>query len=133
MSKTWVLRTATKGTGAHVVPLEKAQTARVAVEPVKVPRKPAPPVPPPVVRQRRRFRVIDIMTREVIADDVSAREVVGVLGEVRSPMDVSVFVWQEDRERWRRLTFPEERQLFELARRGPVEPSDRSAPEQSAR
>jgi len=53
MAKTWVLDTETKGTGAHVVPLEKAQSkpapkrrrvARPAPSQPRPPRKPKPPV-----------------------------------------------------------------------------------------
>jgi hypothetical protein len=53
VAKTWVLDTETKGTGAHVVPLEKAQpgpapkrrrAARPAQSTPRAPRKPKPPV-----------------------------------------------------------------------------------------
>jgi len=33
---------------------------------------------------------------------------------VRSVVDVHVYVWQPERERWRMLTLPEQRTMFEL-------------------
>jgi hypothetical protein len=63
MGKMWVLHTETKGTGATVVPLERA-TERSAPEPLSVPRKPKPREPePPKPRGPVRFRVVDVMTR----------------------------------------------------------------------
>jgi hypothetical protein len=55
MAKTWVLDTGTKGTGAHVVPLDDAPKEKP--EPLRIPRKPRPPAsvertpkPPPEKR-----------------------------------------------------------------------------------
>jgi hypothetical protein len=56
------------------------------------------------------------MTREALAEG-AAREAVDVLKDVRSIVDVNVFVWQEDQERWRMLTFAQQRAMWELARR----------------
>jgi hypothetical protein len=115
MAKTWILQTETKGTGATVVPLERA-TKRSAPEPLSVPRKPKPREPePPKPRASRRFRVVDVMTRQSLIDDASAAETVAALRDVRSSVDVSVYVWHEERERWRLLTFPEQRALFDAA------------------
>lgn len=120
MAKTWVLRTETKGTGAHVVPLESAKTSVSSPEPVFVPRKPAKPAPPPTPTPRpaRRFRVVDVMTRKSLVENGSARDAVAALRSVRSTMDVNVYVWEDERERWRLLTFGEQATLLELARRG---------------
>jgi hypothetical protein len=115
MGKTWILQTETKGTGATMVPLERA-TKRSAPEPLSVPRKPKPREPkPPELRAPRRFRVVDVMTRQSLIDDASAAETVAALRGVRSIVDVNVYVWQEERERWRVLTFPEQRALFDAA------------------
>ncbi len=118
MAKTWVLHTETKGTGAQVVPLESVTKRSSAVEPVLVPRKHAPQPEPvtPNPRPARRFRVVDLMTRETLADDASTREAVDVLKDVRSTVDVNVYVWQEDDERWRLLTFGEQGALWDLSR-----------------
>jgi hypothetical protein len=116
MGKTWVLSTETKGTGANMVPLERVTKRSSTEAPVFVPRKPterpqeapAPPAP-------RRFRVVDVMTRQALVDDAGARDAIEALKGVRSIVDVNVYVWHEERERWRPLTFPERRALWELA------------------
>jgi hypothetical protein len=116
MGKTWVLQTETKGTGANVVPLERVTKRSAAPEPVSVPRKPRPrPSQAPKPREPRRFRVVDVMTNQALADDVNAREAVDALKAVRSIIDVNVYVWQEERDRWRLLTFPERHAMWELA------------------
>ena len=116
MGTTWVLRTDTKGTGASVVPLESVQQRRGAPEPLYVrpnpePREPEAPEPTPP----RRFRIVDVMTRQRIVDDVGAAAAVQALKAARSIVDVSVYVWEPAWERWRRLTFPEQRAMFDLA------------------
>jgi hypothetical protein len=55
------------------------------------------------------------MTRQNLVDDVGAGEAVDALRDVRSIVDVSVFVWEPERARWRRLTFSEQRAMFDLA------------------
>jgi hypothetical protein len=118
MAKTWILQTETKGTGAQVVPLESVTKRSSTVEPVFVPRKHRPQPEPvtPIPRPARRFRVVDLMTRETLADDASTREAVDVLKGLRSTVDVNVYVWQEDDERWRLLTFGEQGALWDLSR-----------------
>ncbi len=56
-----------------------------------------------------------MVTREELADDVSTAEAVEALKDVRSIVDVNVYVWQPERDRWRMLTLPEQRTLLELA------------------
>jgi hypothetical protein len=118
MGRTWVLDTETKGTGAHMVPLERVTRRSSVVEPVFVPRAPAMPDRPetPAARPRapRRFRVIDVQTRQALAADVPTREAVDVLSGVRSLLDVNVYTWDEERSRWRLLTVSEQRTLWEL-------------------
>jgi hypothetical protein len=124
MAKTWVLHTETKGTGANMVPLERTTKRSSTSEPVFVPRKPRPRTPEaPGPRAPRRFRVVDVMTRQLLVDDARAAEAVEALRRARSIVDVNVFVWNEDGERWRMLTLPEQRTMFDLAatqRRGDV-------------
>jgi hypothetical protein len=116
MSKVWVLDTFTKGTGASVVPLERTLTKpSPAEEPLFVPRKPVPrPPEAPEPRPQRRFRVVDVMSREVLVADGSPRETVDALEQVRSIVDVDLYVWQPKQERWRMLTFGERRAMWEL-------------------
>ena len=116
MATTWVLHTETKGTGANMVPLESVTTRTATPEPVSVPRKPQPRKPrAPKPRAPRRFRVVDVMTRQHLLDDGGATDAIAVLKDVRSTVDVNVYVWQEDSARWRPLTFGEQRVMFELA------------------
>jgi hypothetical protein len=117
MATDWVLHTETKGTGATMVPLERVTRRSSAPEPVSVPGKPRPrPKPPAKPRSPRRFKVVDVMTRETVVDGVSAREAVDALKDVRSVVDVNVYVWQAARDRWRPLTFSERRAMLDLAR-----------------
>jgi hypothetical protein len=116
VANTWVLHTETKGTGANMVPLERVQKRTSAPEPVSVPRKPRPRQPEaPKPRAPRRFRVVDVMTREHLLDDGAAAEAVNALKDVRSTVDVAIYVWQEERDRWRLLTLPEQRAMFDLS------------------
>ena len=56
------------------------------------------------------------MTRESLVDDGGVREAVSSLKDVRSIVDVDVYVWSEEKDRWRRLTFTEARALWSLSR-----------------
>jgi hypothetical protein len=117
MGKVWVLDTETKGTGANMVPLERVVKKRSsAVEPVFVPRKPnARPPEQLKPAAQHRFKVVDVMTNQELVTDASARDTVEVLSGVRSVVDVTVYIWQEDRGRWRMLTLEECRALWGLA------------------
>jgi hypothetical protein len=115
MGRVWVLDTATKGTGAEMVPLDtvlkKPEPRR---EPLFVPPKPAPREPKPAEpRLPRRFRIVDVATRAVLADDVGARAALSALNDVRSSVDVHVFVWERADERWRLLTLAEQRTMWD--------------------
>jgi hypothetical protein len=116
MSTTWVLRTDTKGTGAQMVPLEDARETGSSGEHYKLPALREPEERDPAPRAPRRFRVVDVMTRRTLAEDVDTRTALEALKDVRSIVDVSVYVWQAERDRWRPLTFPEQRALFELGK-----------------
>jgi hypothetical protein len=116
MGKTWILHTETKGTGATMVPLESVTKRRSAPEPLSVPRKPKPRGPEaPRPRTPRRFRVVDVMTRQNLVEDAAVAETVAALRGVRSIVDVNVYVWHDERHRWRLLSFPEQRALFDAA------------------
>jgi hypothetical protein len=115
MGKKWILDTSTKGTGASMVPLESVlrkpaeRTERLFVPPPAPPR--SPPAPEP--RHPRMFKIVDIVTRQVLAERAHAREALDVLGEVRSIVDVNVYVWQPRAEKWRLLSFEERRVLWD--------------------
>jgi hypothetical protein len=115
LGKVWVLDTETKGTGANMVPLERVlrQPASKA-EPVRVLRQPKPLEPkPPEPRGPRRFKVVDVMSREVLADGADTRTTVKMLEDVRSIVDVTIWVWQPEAERWRMLSLEEARSVWE--------------------
>ena len=119
MGKVWVLDTETKGTGAQMVPLEKT-LKQPAAEPVRRRARTAPKQKP---REReaepaapRRFRVIDALSREVMAEDAGLADTVELLGDVRQPVDVSVYVWEPKADDWRLLTRRERSLLWDRRR-----------------
>ena len=117
MAKIWVLDTETKGTGANMVPLDTLLKKPAPDDHTfRVPRRkgadegPAPePAKPP---EPHRFRIVDLMTRQVLADDVDARQTVAALEDVRSVVDVLVDVWDPEAGQWRRLTLGEQKTLW---------------------
>jgi hypothetical protein len=119
VAKVWVLDTETKGTGANMVPLE-----RVLRKPGSdaVPgfafrkRKPAPQ--PPREHQPLEFKLVDVMTREVLARGVDARSAVRALERVRSIVDVTAYAREAGTDRWRMLSFADTKALWKH-RRGP--------------
>jgi hypothetical protein len=54
-----------------------------------------------------------VTTRAVSADDVTARDALRALDDVRSSVDVQVYVWEPKDERWRLLTLGEQRVLWD--------------------
>ncbi|HXW59604.1 MAG TPA: hypothetical protein VEJ23_09040 [Solirubrobacteraceae bacterium] len=130
MSKVWVLDTETKGTGAQMVPYEKTlrparredelalvrlgSAAHPAVEP-----EPEPPAP-------LRFKVVDVMSAQVLGADVSAREAVQLLEGMRSVLDARIFVWGADTGRWRLLSLEESKTLWGFRGRVSALDPDRS-------
>jgi hypothetical protein len=114
----WVLDTETKGTGAEMVPLEKLQRRRgsqspagrttvlrrggsaQAVEPVEEGQAP------------HRFRVQSVMTGQLLADDVAAREAVEAMRSVPSVLDVRIDVWDPAEAGWRPLNLDEKKAVW---------------------
>jgi hypothetical protein len=116
--KVWVLDTETKGTGAQMVPLESVEQRPRAKEhllPLQIHRP--KPEPAPAAREPRRFKVVDISTRQVLAEDLDLRATLALLGEQRSSVDVNVHVWEPEREDWRLLTLGERKLLWERRQR----------------
>jgi hypothetical protein len=117
MAKVWILDTETKGTGANMVPLERATKRSSAVEPVLIPRELPPKAQPaPAPRPAPKFRIVDVMTRQRLAEDATTRETAAVLRDVRSIVDVNVYVRRGSQERWQLLPLADLRTLWELAR-----------------
>jgi hypothetical protein len=84
------------------------------------PPRPAPAPDPP---RRRMFKILDVMTRETLAEDVDLRAVLDLLGDVRSVVDVQLYAWHPERERWRMLGLSEQRALWEARRAARHEPA----------
>jgi hypothetical protein len=119
MARTWVLDLDPSGTGAEMRPLDaivqkpKREPDLALVRPKRKPR----PEPEPEPAKPRRFKVVDVMTGAVKAEDASTRATVELLEGVRRIGDVQVYVWNHEADRWRLLTLGEQRALWELRRR----------------
>jgi hypothetical protein len=117
MAKTWLLDTETKGTGAHIVPLEKAHEgprkdqdlATVTLErPPRAARAPEEPAGPLT------FKVLDIRSGRVLGEGIDARATVKLLADVGSVVDVRIYVWVPKAARWRLLRLDEQRALWDF-------------------
>lgn len=114
MAKTWILDTETKGTGANMVPLEKALQKRSAEEDLAVvtlqgPPRPPEPVEPPAPLS---FKIVDVRSSQVLAEGMDARATIEVLEHVGSVIDVRIYVWAPPRSRWRLLGLDEQKTLW---------------------
>ncbi|MEA2247441.1 MAG: hypothetical protein QOH46_1970 [Solirubrobacteraceae bacterium] len=116
MSRIWVLETHTKGTGANIVPLDdRPESAAPRREPQFAVPKPRPHAPEaPAAKRPARFKVVDVMTSQVLAEDAGARATVDLLRAVRSVVDVRVYAWNHRDEAWRLLTQREQKMLWDL-------------------
>ena len=121
MAKRWVLETSTKGTGANIVPAgderkdAQARPRRASARSSGCTRRPPRArAKPPEPRRPRRFRVVEITTHRVLADDADARTAIAALREVPSIVDVTISVWDEKTGRYRLLTHGEQRTLWDL-------------------
>jgi hypothetical protein len=96
-----------------MVPLESVlQSGSKAVPGFNLPERRQAPQEP-AAPQPHRFKVVDVMTRRVLAQDVSAREAAAALAEVKSIVDVTISVWDDQAERWRILSMAERRLLWD--------------------
>jgi hypothetical protein len=122
--KVWVLDTETKGTGAEMVPLERLQNRRRSAqdgaraaerrrfrEALRRRQPEAEEEPEP--RHPRHFKVVDVLTRETLAEDVGVRQALEVLAGTRSVVDVIVYVWDRQAQEWRPLTMREQKVLWD--------------------
>jgi hypothetical protein len=116
MGRTWVLDLDPSGTGAEMRPLDSVlREPQTAPDLALVRRAPQPrPEPAPEPPQPHRFKVVDVLTGQVEAEDARTRATVDLLKDVRSIGDVRVYVWEPDGERWRLLTLAEQRTLWAL-------------------
>ncbi len=115
MAKIWRLDTETKGTGAHVVPLEKADrkpSKEAQLATVTLERPPRPPKAPEQPPGPATFKVIDIRSGELLGEGLDTRATVDVLERVASVVDVRLYRWMPEAGRWRMLTLEERRALW---------------------
>ena len=128
----WVLDTETKGTGAEMVPLERLEERKRLAgsrERIHVVGPKADPgevehAEPDTPRAPRRFRVVDVRSREALAEDAGISDALEALGRVGSIVDVNVFVWEPQEQDWRPLAMSERRRLWNLRYApGSAEPS----------
>ncbi len=124
----WVLDTETKGTGAEMVPLERLEKERkrqkgdrerirvIARDDSGAGNEPA--TEPEAPRGARRLKVVNVLSRQVLADDVGVAEALQTLRTVNSVVDVNVYVWEPSEEDWRPLTLSERRTLWSFRNAG---------------
>jgi hypothetical protein len=124
MGKVWVLDTETKGTGAEMVPLEKLLERRRSApsERIKViRRKPdrgageravAADADAGAATEPHRFKVVDAVTGQVLAEDAAAREAVAALAGLRSVVDARIDMWDPATAEWRPLSLGEKKVLW---------------------
>jgi len=114
VGRAWVLDTGTKGTGAQMVPLERVlKKPESKPEPISVPPKRTPrSAEAPEPRQPPKFKVVDVMTRQVLVEGASARATVDLLENVRSIVDVRIYIWEPKAERWRMLSYRDQKLLW---------------------
>jgi hypothetical protein len=114
MAKTWILDSETKGTGAHMTPLEDALAkprGERDLSLVKLKRAPAP-TQEPASPEPLRFRVVDVMSAHLLGEDIDAREAIGLLEEMHSVLDARIFVRVRKTGRWRLLGLDEQKALW---------------------
>jgi hypothetical protein len=114
MAKTWILDTETKGTGAHMKPLEPARARQdeereLALVTLERPPRPAPEQPQ---AEPLRLKVVDVLGARTLGEDVDVREAVRLLEGVRSALDVRVFVRAGADAKWRLIGRDELRTLW---------------------
>jgi hypothetical protein len=117
----WVLDTETKGTGAEMVPLERLEERkrlmgdreRIRVIARRDPDAPIEPATEPEgPRAPRRFKVVNVLSRQVLAENVGVSEALEALRGVGSVVDAKVYVWEPSEDDWRPLTIAERRTLW---------------------
>src|SRR6476660_500679 len=124
MAKTWILDTETKGTGAHMKPLEPARARHdeereLALVTLERPPRPAPEEPQ---AEPLRLKVVDVLGARTLGEDVDVREAVRLLEGVRSALDVRVFVRAGADSKWRLIGRDELRTLWGFRGSAPAGP-----------
>jgi hypothetical protein len=120
--KVWILDTETKGTGAEMVPLDKVLRKPGSGQPLYVAPKRAPrPPKAPEPKRPRSFRIVDVVTGDVLGEDLDTRAAIAALEDVDSVVDVRIYAWDHKAHKWVLLTLREQKALWEF--RGRREPA----------
>src|SRR5438045_3389945 len=103
MAKTWVLDTETKGTGAHIAPLKRDRAESEALSLVHFHPAARPTGAEETSPQTRSplFKVVDVFSAGVLAEDVDAAAAVRALAGRRTATDARVYVRGDEDGRWR--------------------------------
>ena len=78
---------------------------------VKLRRAPAP-THEPASPEPLRFKVVDVMSAQVLGEDIDVREAVGLLEAMHSVLDARIFVRSPGTGRWRLLGLDEQKALW---------------------
>jgi hypothetical protein len=99
-----------------MVPLKDAREQPAPVRKrVHVAPKPRPrPEPEPEPKRPPRFKVVDVLSGETLAEGADGRTTVDLLKGIRSVVDVRISAWDDDADRWRLLTLAEQRAIWNL-------------------
>ncbi len=118
MAKVWVLDHETKGTGASIVPLETTVTAPDSGTglPYVAPEPRPRPAKAPEPRKPRVFKLVDVVSGDVLTEGADVRSTLEILAGLRSVVDVRIYVWQPKAASWRLLTLGEQKALWGFRR-----------------
>jgi hypothetical protein len=120
MAKKWVLDTETKGTGAHIAPLEaERERERERDLDLVTFERPPRPAAAPAPREPLRLKVIDVLGARVLGEDIDVREAVRLLEGMRSSLDARVYARDRQTGRWRLLSLEQVKALWHFRRAEP--------------
>lgn len=117
MRRPWILDTDTKGTGAEIRPLRDKTQKPLKGPRILVPSKRSRREAPAAPKRPQRFKVVDVLSRQVLAEGADTKTVVELLREVRSAVDIDIYVAEQPGGMWRRLSFAERQLLLNLRAR----------------
>jgi hypothetical protein len=109
-----------------MVPLERVVVKPgTAVAGFPLPELKPPATPASSTREPLAFKVVDVMTRQVLSEGTDARAATAALEGVRSIVDATVYVREPGSTRWRLLSLAETKVLWDR-RDTNAEPEDQA-------
>jgi hypothetical protein len=124
VAKTWILDSETKGTGAHIAPLGSDRPRADRDLAIVTLERPARALKAPEPSPPRSFKVVDVMSAQVMAEGVGTRETLALLAGMKTMIDARIYAWVPGAERWRLLRLEEQRALWALRDSGTPDGSD---------